>query len=268
MWQNNLQTPLFDYYPPSNTFIGIISIPHSGEELPSEFAPYLVKEQKHLMQDVDYKVHELIDISELNKIGVAVLKSHILRTTVDLNRSKSTCLLNWKNNSKGFPLVLSEPDAKTAELLVEKFYSPYFIMLETLIKELSQIKKTPSIVDLHSMPGMATDYHLKQNPKQNKNRPHFCLSDHLQASCKEEFIQFFIEKLKLHYSEVTYNTPYIGGHITQYIQEQFPATNNIQIEINRSIYMNEETKDLKPTEAQQLKKDLTNVLIESFSHFA
>ena len=102
------KSSLFTYYPPKNSYIGLISIPHSGEIIPSEFESFLSTNTAHLMQDLDYKVHELIDIELLQSSGIGVIKSHISRVAIDLNRSRDKTLLTWKNNSQGVKIVLKE----------------------------------------------------------------------------------------------------------------------------------------------------------------
>ena len=146
---------ILELYPATTEFIGILSIPHSGEIVPKEFKGYLIHENWHLMQDVDYRVHELIDITALQNAGITVLKSTIIRTAVDLNRSRELALLNWKKNSKDVEIVISEPKPEIAESLLGLFYDPYYEMLNTLIYELGSKRETPSLVDLHSMPGVA-----------------------------------------------------------------------------------------------------------------
>jgi N-formylglutamate amidohydrolase len=65
--------------------------------------------------------------------------------------------------------------------------------------------------------------------------------------------------------ESSLNDPYVGGFVTEYV-DQF-RTNNIQIEINRSIYMDETSKELLPLKVEKLKPLLTDVLIKGFETF-
>ena len=256
---------ILELYPATTEFIGILSIPHSGEIVPKELKGYLIHENWHLMQDVDYRVHELIDITALQNAGITVLKSNIIRTAVDLNRSRELALLNWKKNSKDVEIVISEPKPEIAESLLGLFYDPYYEMLNTLIYELGSKRETPSLVDLHSMPGVAEEYHLKINPNQTKIRPDFCLSDVNGETCTQEFIQFISNDLAKDYENVTINSPYFGGHVTRYLNQKHKRLNNIQIEISRSLYMNEENKELKNN--SDLKNNLTRSLINLFNQF-
>lgn len=258
---------ILEYYPPSSKFIGIVSIPHSGEELPDEFKEYLVSDSKLLMQDVDFRVDELINIKKLQESGIAVIKSNIIRTAIDLNRPKDLALLNWKKNSKGMDLVLKAPDIKTSTDLIEKYYSPYYEVLKTLILELQAKMTTASFIDLHSMPSIAEEYHLKINPGQERLRPDFCLSDIEGLSCEASFLEDIGKDLNKSYSKVNYNNPYFGGHVTRFLNSKYQSLNNIQIEICRGIYMDESNQSLLESKSKELKVILTNSIIKHFELF-
>ena len=261
------EKPIFTYMAPKNQFIGVLSIPHSGEEIPVDIAPFLVNDFKHLAQDVDWRVHELVDLEKLTQDGIGVIYSHIIRTAVDLNRSRDLALLNWKKNSKGISIVKEEPDQKLGEVFLGKYYDPYYEMMRTMMEELKNHTKVPNFIDLHSMPSKAEKYHLEKNPNQKIDRPDFCLSDQHGKTCEKNFIDFMQNQLGQYFSEVTQNDPYVGGHVTQYIGKHYPEGNNIQIEISRAVYMNEETKELKTTQVDYLKSHLTDSIIKCFQEF-
>lgn len=174
-----LKSPLFDYYAPLGTsYRGVLSIPHSGENIPDVFVPYLSGNEKDYREDVDFKVNELIDIEALQRSGVAVLVAHVHRICVDLNRAESNCVLFWKQNTKGKPLVVRDPSEEETLRFIETYHRPYFEILKATIQDLEKRKSGPvSMIDLHSMPSRPTDYHLKQNPNQKLDRAPFCLSD-------------------------------------------------------------------------------------------
>ncbi len=262
------KTPIFEYYAPLGTqYRGLLSIPHSGEVIPKEFEQYLSGDLFAYKSDVDYKVNELVDIKALQEAGIAVLVANVHRICVDLNRSEDLCVLNWKQNTQGEQLVMKEPDAQEIERLIETYHRPYFEMMKSALQELERIKKNPvSMIDLHSMPSRPTEYHMKQNPNQKKDRrPDFCLSDRRGKTCEPAFIKFFQENLINRGHDSSLNDPYIGGYVTEFV-DRF-RTNNIQIEINRDIYMDEKTKELIPAKVAHLKPLLTAALIEGFVKF-
>ena len=264
---NILEDEIFNFYPAENKFIGILSIPHSGEIIPQEFERFLVKDQKSRMQDVDFRVNELVDIAKLQKSGIAVIVANIHRACVDLNRSQDTSVLNWKKNSMGVELVQQEPSLEENQQLQLRYHAPYFTMLKSLIEELHRHQQQVSFIDLHSMPSVPTDYHLKINPNQSMSRPDFCVSDISGKSCEKDFIDTICNELSNFSSDVTQNDPYFGGYITQHVDREFSYTNNVQIEIKRGIYMDEKDQKLDSKKVEALKSKLTQALINTFEKF-
>lgn len=261
------KSPIFDYYAPLGTsYRGLLSIPHSGENIPKVFEEFLSGDLRAYKEDVDFKVNELVDIEALQKAGIAVLVAHVHRICVDLNRSEANCVLFWKDNTQGKKLVVKDPSPLETEKFIETFHRPYYEILKSSIQDLEKRKGGPvSMVDLHSMPSRPTEYHMKQNPNQKTHRADFCVSDRKGKTCAPEFIGFFQEELTKKGFEAALNDPYVGGFVTEYV-DQF-RTNNIQIEINRSIYMDEVTKELVPSKVEHLKPRLTDVLIRGFEKF-
>lgn len=261
------KNPIFDFYAPlGNHYRGLLSIPHSGENIPSEFEKFLSGDLRAYKEDVDFKVNELVDIKKLQEAGVAVLVAHVHRICVDLNRAESNCVLFWKDNTKGAKLVIQDPDINDTQKFIEAYHRPYFEILKAALQDLEKRKTgLVSMVDLHSMPSRPTEYHMKQNPNQKTHRADFCISDRKGKTARPEFIDFFTDELNQAGHESVKNDPYVGGYVTEYV-DQF-RTNNIQIEINRSIYMDEETKELVPQKVSRLKPLLTDVLIRGFTRF-
>lgn len=262
-------TNIFNYFAPKNQYIGILSIPHSGEVIPEEFKNYLTSNLEHLGKDVDYKVDELVDIDALTEAGIGVLVSNIHRTCIDLNRAEDICVMNWKSNSHGEQLVLTEPGDDVVELLTAKYYAPYYEMIKTMINALYTSQKGPiSLIDLHSMPSKPTKYHLDINPNQKLTRPDFCVSDIEGLSCTKEYIDYTCLCLGNFSNNITQNDPYFGGHVTRHIHATYENINNIQIEINRSIYMDETQRSLALDLVKDLKTNLTKSLIDTFKKFS
>ncbi|MBT3982814.1 MAG: N-formylglutamate amidohydrolase [Bacteriovoracaceae bacterium] len=262
------KSPLFDCFTPKSEIKGILSIPHSGEEIPEEFKEFLSGDTTAYAKDVDYKVDALVDIEALRENGIIVIVSHIHRITVDLNRARDIALFSWENNSFGECLVKQRPSEQRSEELLLKYYDPYFELLGSLLKSMASEKKTPfSFIDLHSMPSKATNYHLSKNPNQKIERPDFCISNRSGDSSTSEFIDLPVGLLKAEGHEPAINDPYFGGHITVFANE-IENVNNIQIEINRDLYMDEVARKLISEKSDKLKAHLTQALISTFNKFS
>jgi N-formylglutamate amidohydrolase len=249
---------LFKFYPATTQFKGIVTIPHSGEWVPEEFVPYLCATEREMLEDVDFRVNDLVDITQLQNAGISVIVANIHRVCVDLNRTPELSVLYWQENTHGVKLVSHLPDQATCEEFILKYHFTYYGLIKSILENYQQEHLIPAI-DLHSMPSAPTAYHLKKNPHQSKQRADFCISDLHGSSCEKEYIEKIGQRLSDQYS-VAYNNPYFGGYGTQFFNKFH--TNSVQIEINRSIYMDEKEKKLIENKIQPLKTILTNTIIE------
>lgn len=255
------KSPLFTYHPPlTERACGLVSIPHSGEDVPAEFWPMLSADLATMREDVDFRVDALVDIEALQQAGVGVLVAHVHRVCVDLNRDEKNCILFWMQNTQGVPQVKERPTAEYEQELVDRYHRPFFEVYTSLLRELERRLPGPvPVVDLHSMPSRPTAYHMKQNPHQRLTRAEFCISDQHGKTCAPAFIARFGELLRSQGFSVAVNDPYVGGFVTTFVNRF--RTNNIQIEINRAVYMDEEKKELIAAHVQRLRPALTEVLI-------
>lgn len=260
------KNPLFTFYAPTEApFQALVSIPHSGEDVPQAFLRHLTPDQRAWQEDVDFKVNELVDIPKLQAAGIGVLVAHMHRVCVDLNRAEENCVLFWQQNTQGVPLVLVPPNPEETQSFIERYHRPYFELMGSLLRDLEKLLPGPvPMVDLHSMPSAPTAYHLKQNPKQGTHRADFCVSDQRGKTCTPLFIKTFADGLAFGGREVAINDPYIGGFVTTFV-DRF-RTNNIQIEINRRIYMDEKNKTLLGNDTiEALRHHLTTCLVNGLT---
>lgn len=258
---------LLDFYSPLTAPIGLLSIPHSGLWIPDEFKAFLVSDEYTCNRDVDFEVDKLVDIPRLQQAGVAILVSRVHRVAIDLNRAQDICVLNWKQNSHGQQLVQREPTSEQIQELTLKYYAPYYELLKSTIEYLHTEHAKVSVIDLHSMPSKPTAYHLKINPNQKMQRPDFCVSDISGKSCEKSYIDYTCGQLAKFAGNVTQNDPYFGGNVSRYIDATFPFTNNIQIEINRALYMDEQKIELLKSAQTDFKQNLTEALLAVFQQF-
>jgi len=251
--------PIFSSYIPTN-IKGLISIPHAGEAFPEEFLPYLTKDKRALAEDVDFAVDQLIDIEKLVNAGIAIIVAKVHRTCLDLNRPPEKACLNWKENTQGVPLVMQEPNSDTTQKLTEKYHTPYYNKLTEIIHNNQQTNRIFPVIDLHSMPSRPTAHHLKLNPQQKTVRPDACISDLKGKSCSADYIDEVVEFLNSNGVKAAKNDPYFGGYLTQFMAP-LPC-NNIQIEINRHIYMDEKNRTLIPEKVAQVQPIFTRLALQ------
>lgn len=93
-------------------------------------------------------------------------------------------------------------------------------------------------LDLHSMPSLGT----KEHRDPGEQRADLVISNQDGKSSSQKFFDLVIEAGKKEGFRVAANWPYKGGRITETYGHPENGWETVQIELNRRLYMNEETK--------------------------
>jgi N-formylglutamate amidohydrolase len=127
-------------------------------------------------------------------------------------------------------------DVDDALTRIESLYKPYHRALRRLINKAHQTFGTVILVDCHSMPSIGIS---REEPR----RPDVVVGDRYGTSCAaivSEVTGHSFEQLG--YS-IGRNKPYAGGFITEHYGNPASGLHAIQIELNRSIYMDERKRE-------------------------
>ncbi len=252
-----------------------ISIPHSGEEIPQEVTWLKGLDEAHLMRDVDRFVDRLYKtaIDDL-KLPAIVTKWH--RYVIDLNRKPDEVDcdsvqgstnpsgthpkgLHWSVTTFGEKLISEPMSMELHQKLVKDYYQPFHDSLKQKFDEFkAQGFSHVFQLDAHSMPSEGTRLHKDYGEK----RAEVVISDGPDKSCMPEYRDLVVSAYKNQGFEVRLNWPYIGGGITQTYGHPELGQNTIQVELNRKLYMNEETKAIIPERADPLSEALGRALKE------
>ena len=117
---------------------------------------------------------------------------------------------------------------------IEGYYMPYHRTLVELLQKAQLATGFVVLVDCHSMPTTA-------RPPLNAKQPDVVLGDRFGRSVAPEIstaIESFFLSEGLH---VVRNKPYAGGFITETYGAPLQNRHAVQVEISRSLYMNERT---------------------------
>jgi N-formylglutamate amidohydrolase len=129
------------------------------------------------------------------------------------------------------PISLAEGKARLAAL-----YDPYHRALQALLEKTRVRFGIAVLIDCHSMPSSRFF--------SARRRPDFILGDLKGDSCGHPFSDAAEAVLSSEGFSVVRNDPYAGGFITRTYGDPHGGFHALQIEINRSLYMNESS--LKP----------------------
>jgi N-formylglutamate deformylase len=242
----------------SNAFF--VTIPHSGEFVPSS-TPWLSNlPEVVLMRDVDQLYQPAI-----NDLQLSHIIAHCHRYVIDLNRKPEEFDadavtnapfpsgshpkgLHWSVTTFGEKLI---PLPMTMELhheLVRNYYEPFHQSVLNLGQSFK--KREVFHLDLHSMPSQGTAMHTDPGQK----RADIVVSDFHGKSSRKDFVDLIQESYQKVGFSVAYNWPYFGGGITQMYGRPEEKHHTVQVELNRATYMNEDSKqkvDVLFTETQK-----------------
>lgn len=257
----------------------LLTCPHSGEVVPLE-APWLAHlDAPTLLTDVDRFVDQLY-MPAAEALRVPLLCTNVHRYAADLNRypedidrdsvegararsGEFTKGFHWVKTTQNVVLLTQPITAAMHLLLTQKYHDVFHNQIEDKVEALRLRFSGQTIYhfDCHSMPSVGTGAH----PDSGKPRPEVCLSDVLGKSASPEFMQLALRAFQTQDFEVSVNAPYQGGRITQRYGKPAQRMETIQIELNRSLYMNELTREKLSTFSETCGR-LTRVLTVIFDH--
>lgn len=232
----------------------VFNSPHSGRIYPSTFLAASKLDPHTLRRSEDAFVEELFAF--VTDLGAPLLHAHFPRAYLDVNREPYELdpvlfrdgLPHYANTQSvrvvgglgTIARVVSESDEIYREPLaveaalerINRLYTPYHDTLAALLLEAKREFGLAVLIDCHSMPS---------NPVADRatGRPDFVLGDRFGTSCNGELTQAAASQLEALGYAVALNKPYAGGYITEHYGRPHKAQHVLQIEINRSLYMDE-----------------------------
>ncbi len=247
-----------------------ISIPHAGELVPPEANWLLKLAEPILMCDSDRYVDKLYQpvIDELH-IPNVIAETH--RYVVDLNRwpedvdAKSVeghatpagthpKGFHWYMTTKGQQVMTQPMSRSVHETFTKKYFEPFHADVKKLFNQFkARGAQEVFHLDAHSMPSLGEAMHVDPGER----RAQIVISDFKGKSCKPWFLDLVVSAYEKAGFQIKVNWPYIGGRITQTYGKPELGQHTIQVEMNRELYMNEDTKALLPektTRVQQMFK--------------
>ena len=251
----------------------VIASPHSGRNYRSSVKEQSILDPTTLRSSEDAYVDELMDFAP--DLGIPLICSEIPRAFVDLNRARdeldSAIIEGIRPNGQN-PRVISglgviprvvangkeiysgKLSKEAAFERLEKFWDPYHSKLSELLDRAYRQFGYSILIDAHSMPHEAilnasTGFHTSQ----------LVLGDRYGASCSPDIVNnlsMLISKNGLHASR---NIPFSGAYIVQKYGRPELNRHAIQLEIDRSMYM-DERKIQKLEKFFKLKDKLLNIV--------
>lgn len=249
----------------------IVSVPHAGEVIPAEVMPTLALSGEQLRADIDLGVDRLC--ANAPDLGATLLATTISRFVVDLNRhpddryagvrkapsrrppiSYGVRGLIWAETTTG-EAVLKRPLTDAELRRRTAYYDPYHATLSELVRTYVERFGRVVLADVHSMPSCGAPGKDGARPV----RPDVILGDNLGKACDAYVIDPLEDVFRRAGYSVVRNHPYQGGYITRHYGAPRRGVQAIQIEVNRRLYMDEETSSYDSDRAAAVQSVLDAV---------
>lgn len=272
---------IFSVQRPENPLPLVFDSPHSGNKYPVDFKYDCTF--KELQECEDHFVDELY--ATVPDHGASLLQAHFPRSYIDLNRAiddVDTELLatHWTGPiinptarsmsgiglirrliKPGMPIYNHPLTSEEIEARIHNYYIPYHKQLETMLDEAIYHYGQVWHINCHCMPE-STAIPRRKAFGFSGNRPKpvdFVLGDRDGTTCDPAFTRAVRNFLNdLGYS-VTINDPFKGVELIRKYSEPALGRHALQIEINKSLYMNEETGE-KTANFEKISKDIDRLI--------
>ena len=231
----------------------VFASPHSGRNYPHSFLRRSVLDERTIRSSEDAYVDLLV--SAAPQFGAPLLTALAPRAYVDLNRGADEVdpavvdgIAGVTHNpriSSGLgviPRVVANgraiyrgkiplPEARTR---ITEVWRPYHGALQQLLDECMGEFGEAILIDWHSMPHEAIDA-IGSGPR----RPEVVLGDRFGAACGPEIMDRVEGAFAAAGLRVARNAPFAGAYITQHYGRPSRGQHVVQVEIDRSLYMDE-----------------------------
>ncbi len=240
----------------------VLDSPHSGTFYPPDFG--FACDLLALRRAEDTHVEKLYSFA--SDLGCAWIEAHFPRSYLDANRNlteidpdmleapwvqpvewRDPAVLSkrrlgkgliWRATDEGEPIYARQLSVQEVERRIALCWKPYHAAVQAAIDAAHARHGYSLHINCHSMPEIAGS-HATDFPGEKHADVVLGNRDHTTSS--QEVLQFISEHLSNQGYRVTLNHPYKGVELVRRYAEPLKHRHSVQIEINRALYMNEQT---------------------------
>jgi len=234
----------------------VFASPHSGSQYPDWFVEASLLDSQSIRSSEDAFVDQLF--KSVPQQGAPLLVAHAPRAFLDLNRSKDEldpALIEGVRKvghnprvasglgviprvvANGRPIYYGKMTRAQAHHRIDTYWRPYHAALQGLLNESRATFGKAILIDCHSMPREAVETGLRPGAR----RPEIVLGDRFGAASHPEIMDAVAAAFEKEGFVVARNTPFAGAYVTQTYGRPARGQHAIQVEIDRSLYMDEAT---------------------------
>lgn len=242
--------------PKTVTSCVVFASPHSGRDYTWTFLRKTVLDENTIRSSEDAFVDRLFDCAP--NFGAPLIRASVPRAFLDLNRAcdeLDPALIDGVRRVGHNPRVASglgvvprvvangraiyrgKLSQSEAQERLDSVWHPYHQRLQTLISNAHAQFDEAVLIDCHSMPREAVEGSVRVGEK----RPEIVIGDRFGASASSDVVDQVEAAFVAAGLTVSRNAPFAGAYTTQHYGRPSRRQHAIQIEIDRSLYMDEAT---------------------------
>ena len=232
----------------------VFASPHSGRDYTWSFMRKTVLNEHAIRSSEDAFVDQLFECAP--EYGATFLKAGAPRAFVDLNRARDEldpAVIEGVRRIRHNPRVASglgviprvvangraiyrgKMSLHEAQERITDYWEPYHDKLQGLLDLAHARHGQTVLIDCHSMPHEAMDGVMRAEMR----RPDVVLGDRFGAAASGDVVDRIEAAFAAAGFIVTRNAPFAGAYITQAYGKPEIGQHAVQVEIDRSLYMNE-----------------------------
>ncbi|NMM91330.1 N-formylglutamate amidohydrolase [Rhodococcus sp. SRB_17] len=264
----------------------VLDSPHSGTHYPSDFGAAC--DLATLRRAEDTHVEKIYAFAPA--LGVDWIEAHFPRIYLDANRDTTEVDtgmfdgawtdpvttdelvlqkvrlgkgLIWKFTDEGVPIYDRLLSVDEVRARIARCWQPYHAAVQQAI-EAAHARHGYSIhINCHSMPAVAAS-HATLHP--GLVHADFVVGDRDGSTADPALSQLICAHLRDCGYSVEYNYPYKGVELVRRYGDPARHRHSVQVEINRKLYMDEQTLELHPDGFDRLRTDLQALVHKLLAH--
>jgi N-formylglutamate deformylase len=240
----------------------VVSVPHCGTQFPDEVNNQYVPEKMAQPDDTDWFVDRLYDFAP--DLGITMISANLSRWVIDLNRDPDSkplytdgrivTALCPETDFLGDPIYRnSGPDSHEVQRRLDTYYWPYYRQIEELLADLQKEFGQVLLWDCHSIRSLVPT--IRPEPF-----PEMILGSADEKSASEALILTALSSLGEKGFQLQHNDPFKGGHITRYFGKPVEGRHALQLEMIKTLYMDDSQKEYHIERAGTVRKILRDTL--------
>jgi N-formylglutamate amidohydrolase len=248
----------------------LVEVPHAGLLIPEALRDEILATPEALQRDADLYVDALYQ--QAPSVGATLLAARLSRYVVDLNRAPDDIDVEagplgqagrhgqprgvvWRVTTEGRPVLRRPLDMTAIRRRIELYHAPYHARLREELDALRARFGYVILVAGHSMPSC-----VRRGVREVERRADVVPGSLGWTSADARVIEAVEQHFRAEGLSVRHDEPYRGGFTTAHYGRPLEGVHAVQIELNRALYMDEQTCRAKVGDFERLQVSLQRLV--------